>query len=88
MSEERQEERRRYERFGSLLTKERRAAGLSQTEVAERLGRPQTYVSKSERGTRRMDVIEFLEMAVVVGFDACSFLDRLRQSANEAEDGY
>ena len=67
-----------YERFCSLLVEKRKKSGLSQQEVADRLGRPQTYVSKCERGTRRMDVVEFLKMAEVVGFDSIAFIKKLR----------
>jgi len=69
-----------YEQFSQLLIEERRKSGLSQQEVADRLGRPQTYVSKCERGTRRMDVIEFLEISDVVGFDPMVFIKKLRST--------
>jgi ribosome-binding protein aMBF1 (putative translation factor) len=67
-----------YERLRSLLVEERKKSGLSQQEVADSLGRPQTYVSKCERGTRRMDVVEFLEMAEVVGFDPVAVIKQIR----------
>jgi transcriptional regulator with XRE-family HTH domain len=67
-----------YERFQSLLLEARKKSGLSQQEVADRLGRPQTYVSKCELGTRRMDVVEFLEIADAIGFDPIEFLKRLK----------
>lgn len=63
-----------------MLVEARKKSGLSQQEVADRLGRPQTYVSKCELGTRRMDVIEFLEIAQVIGFDPIAFLRRLRST--------
>lgn len=68
----------KYEEFSRLLVEERQNAGLSQQEVADRLGRPQTYVSKCERGTRRMDVVEFLEIAEIIGFDPITFIKKLR----------
>lgn len=67
-----------YRLFQQLLIEERKKSGFSQQEVADRLGRPQTYVSKCELGTRRMDVIEFLEMADVIGFDPQAFINRLK----------
>lgn len=66
-----------YERFGRLLIEAREKSGLSQQEVADRLGRPQTYVSRCERGVRRMDVIEFLKIAEAVGFDPTAFIKKL-----------
>jgi transcriptional regulator with XRE-family HTH domain len=66
-----------YGRFLELLVKARREADLTQVEVASRLGRPQSYVSKYENGERRLDVIEFLEIARAVGFDAVRLIRRL-----------
>ena len=68
----------KYEEFSRLLAEARQDAGLSQQELADRLGRPQTYVSKCERGTRRMDVVEFLEIAEVIGFDPVAFIKKLK----------
>src|ERR671927_165978 len=66
-----------YEQLRKMLVEARRKSGLSQQEVADRLGRPQTYVSKCERGTRRMDVVEVLEIAQVIGFNPIAFIRRL-----------
>ncbi len=38
----------------------REARGVTQQELARRLGKPQSYVSKAEMGERRLDVVEFL----------------------------
>lgn len=67
----------RYERFRALLIEARKEAGLTQEEVAERLQRPQSFVWKIENGVRRVDVIEFLEIARVVGFNPLTFLTKL-----------
>jgi transcriptional regulator with XRE-family HTH domain len=67
----------RYEMFRTLLVDARRCAGLSQGDVAERLSRPQSYISKVERGERRLDVIEFLELASVLRIDPLEFLSLL-----------
>jgi ribosome-binding protein aMBF1 (putative translation factor) len=66
-----------YELFRQLLVVARKKSDLSQQEVADRLGRPQTYISKCERGTRRMDVVEFLTLAEVIGFDPIVFIRKL-----------
>ncbi|HZT59978.1 MAG TPA: helix-turn-helix transcriptional regulator [Pyrinomonadaceae bacterium] len=68
---------RRYELLRHLLAEARTEAGLRQSDLAERLGRPQSYVSKIERGERGLDVIEFLEIAKVIGFDPVEFLRKL-----------
>lgn len=69
-----------YARLSQLLTEARKKSGLSQQEVADQLGRPQTYVSRVERGTRQMDLVEFLEIAEAVGFDPARFIRKLRSS--------
>jgi len=66
-----------YRRFCRMLVEERRKAGLSQQEVADRLGKPQTYVSKCERGERRLDVVEFLKVAEAIGFSPARFIAKL-----------
>lgn len=52
-----------------LLRQARREAGVSQTELARRLKRPQPFVSYIERGERRVDVIEFYAIMRALGAD-------------------
>jgi transcriptional regulator with XRE-family HTH domain len=68
---------RSYAAFTDLLKEERRKAGLTQAMLAKKLRRPQSYVSKYERGDRRLDVIEFVEVAQAIGFDPNEFLKKL-----------
>ena len=68
---------RSYAAFTELLKEERRKAGLTQAMLAKKLRRPQSYVSKYERGDRRLDVIEFLEIARAIKFDPSEILQRL-----------
>lgn len=66
-----------YDRFCSLLIDARVRSGLTQTELSERLSRPQSFVSKYERGERRLDVVEFIEVANAIGADPISLLREL-----------
>lgn len=59
----------RYQHLLSLLRQARDAAEITQTELSERLAKPQSYVSKYERGERRLDVIEFLEVCQQINAD-------------------
>lgn len=68
----------RYARLREFLVEERKKAGLTQTAVADRLARPQSYVADIERNERRIDVIEYLALADAIGFDP---LDGLREVA-------
>lgn len=56
-----------YQRLCALLKQLRVDAGLTQVQVAERLGEPQSFVSKYESGERRLDVIELKHVAEALG---------------------
>jgi transcriptional regulator with XRE-family HTH domain len=66
-----------YATLTSLLRDERKKAGMTQAKLAKKLRRPQSYVSKYERGDRRLDVVEFLEVARVIGFDPNEIIRKL-----------
>lgn len=51
----------------TLLRQAREDAGLTQAIVAERLGKPQSYVAKTESGERRLDVVEFVTLVRALG---------------------
>ena len=65
-----------YKRFRDLLVEARKEANLTQAQISSRLKRPQSFVSKYERGERRLDVVEFREVAQAIGIDPVSFLRR------------
>jgi transcriptional regulator with XRE-family HTH domain len=48
-------------------------------ELAALLGRQQSFVSKYERGERRLDFVEFLEIADALQADACDLVTELRR---------
>ncbi|TIL61919.1 MAG: helix-turn-helix transcriptional regulator [Mesorhizobium sp.] len=68
----------RHRRFLAQLISLRKAKGLTQAQVAEKLGRPQSFVAKYEGGERRLDVIEFLDVTAVLNADPCEILLSLR----------
>jgi transcriptional regulator with XRE-family HTH domain len=55
----------RYREFLERLRQARREAGISQEEVAERLGVSQSFISRSERGDRRVDIVELQAFAEI-----------------------
>jgi transcriptional regulator with XRE-family HTH domain len=63
-----------YRKFRELLIEARQNANLTQAELSSRLKRPQSFVSKYERGERRLDVIEFGEVTQAIGVDPVRFL--------------
>lgn len=70
---------KRYKIFRDELEKARLAAGLSQEQLAKRVGWDQTYVSKIERGVRRVDVIELIAICDAIGIDAAAFVRGLQR---------
>ena len=67
----------RHRKLCHLLKTRRKAAGLTQTVVAERLGKPPSYVAKYEGGDRRLDIVEYLDVAAAIGFDPCALIRSL-----------
>jgi transcriptional regulator with XRE-family HTH domain len=72
-----------YNRFRRLLIEARKAAKLTQAELSAKLELPQSYVSKYERGERRLDVIEFLQVAQVLEIDPLAFIEELLKYQKE-----
>lgn len=64
-------------RLRELLVEYRAKAGLTQTELADKLARAQTFVSKIEKGERRIDVTELIEMLAAMRADPMEFFERL-----------
>ncbi len=63
-----------YEKFREILVSARKEASLTQIELADRLGKPQSFVSKFESGERRIDLIEFATIAKALNIDPCRVL--------------
>ncbi len=55
----------------------RKEAGITQAQLAKALRRPQSFISKYERGERRLDVIEFLEVTDAIGADPIRIIKAL-----------
>ncbi|WP_316189623.1 helix-turn-helix transcriptional regulator [Bradyrhizobium sp. SZCCHNS1054] len=62
----------------SLLIEARKATGLTQAELAEVLGKPQSFVAKYENGERRIDVIEFVDIASALGVPVADILAKIQ----------
>ena len=75
-----------YRELISRLAEARGAAGLTQQALADRLGRPQSFVAKVEGFERRLDVIEFLEMAREIGVDPIPMIRDAKASLNAARE--
>jgi transcriptional regulator with XRE-family HTH domain len=63
-----------YRRALKLLVQVRKRAGVTQQQIAKKLARPQSFVSKYERGERRLDVVEFLRISRLLDADPVALL--------------
>ncbi len=66
-------------RLESLLRAVRDEAGLRQVDVAKRLGRPQSFVSKYEAGERRLDLVELQTVCHALGITLADFVGRFER---------
>ena len=62
-----------HDTFRFLLKELRSAKNLTQSQLAERLGLPQSYVSKYETGERRLDFIETASVCIALGIKLTEF---------------
>lgn len=74
-----------YALFLSHLRAARKAAGLTQEQVANRIGQTQSFVSKCERGERRIDVVELRAFCRAIGISLADFVRQLEIETQEME---
>lgn len=72
------------EKLQQLLRELREEAGLRQVDLAELLGEPQPFVSRYERGERRLDILELRKICNLLGLTLRQFVDRLEELLSEA----
>ena len=53
---------------------------MTQSELARRLEKPQSYVSKYETGVRRLDLVELEQIAQALGLTLCDLVRRFEES--------
>ena len=63
-----------YKEIIERLKKARLESGLAQQEVADKLSKPQSYISKIESGERRLDVAEIKKFAAIYKKDVSFFI--------------
>jgi ribosome-binding protein aMBF1 (putative translation factor) len=70
----------RYAVFLQVLREARERAGLTQVQLAKKIGETQTFVSKCERGERRLDVIELRAFCKGFGLKLHQFIAALERA--------
>ncbi len=68
---------REHRVFVTLLKETRTRAGVRQVDIAERMGVPQSMISKYELGERRLDVLELREVCAALGVSLTDFVRKL-----------
>jgi ribosome-binding protein aMBF1 (putative translation factor) len=69
----------RQKRLVALIVERRKKSGLTQADVAKRLKRYQSFVATLESGQRRIDVVEFIDLAEIIGFDPAEVIKQLKR---------
>ncbi len=72
--------------FLELLRKEREDAGVTQVELAKRLRQTQSYVSRSERGERRLDLVETRWYCQGIGISLAQFSEKFEAAILSAAE--
>jgi transcriptional regulator with XRE-family HTH domain len=88
MSERAENPRRRNERklaLLKLLRQVRKDAGLRQTELAKRLGQPQSFVSKYESGERRLDLLDLEQVCRGLDLTLTAFVRKFERELKQIE---
>jgi len=70
---------RTYAIFLTHLREMREKAGITQDEIAERLGESQSFISKCERGERRIDVAELREFCLAIDTTLDKFIKQFEK---------
>ncbi len=70
---------KRHAALIDLLVTAREKAGLTQTELADRLGEYQSFVARLESGQRRIDVVELMTIAEALGQNPARIIEKLKQ---------
>ena len=71
--------------MGHMLAVERKKRGLTQMAVANGIRRPQSFISKTERGERRIEMIDLVELTAVMDIDVTEFTARIRTKWDKRE---
>lgn len=74
-----------YKNLFQALIQARKDAGIPQVELAARIGRRQTFVSKYETEERRLDVAEYIAIASAIGAEPYELMRMVELAASRAE---
>jgi transcriptional regulator with XRE-family HTH domain len=71
----------------TLLKKHRKAASLTQVQCSKALGRPQSFMSDVESGTRRLDIVQLRDLCKVLGIGLTGLIEEFEGELQEDGSG-
>ena len=74
---------KRHQKLVEILVAARKQAGVRQAELARRVGKTQTFVTRFEAGQRRIDAIELLALCEIIGLDPLKVVRKLLKVEGE-----
>lgn len=74
-----------YKIFIELLKEQRMQAGVTQSDLADALQEKQSFISKCERGERRLDIIELHNFCSAIGLSLTVFTKELEKRLSDIE---
>ncbi|WP_345956293.1 helix-turn-helix transcriptional regulator [Pseudomonas fulva] len=74
-----------YQALLGLLKKYRTDGGLTQAQCSEALGKPQSFMSDVEKGTRRLDIIQLRDLCAVLGTTLTEVVQELENAIIDCE---
>ena len=66
-----------YRAAVGVMVAARKASGLTQRDLASRMGRPYSVIANIERGQRQIDVVEFIAIARALGVGEVDLMARI-----------
>jgi transcriptional regulator with XRE-family HTH domain len=78
-------ENHQREKLLFLLKETRRKNGITQVKLAQKLGVPQSFISKYESGERQLDILELRQICQLIGISFDNFVRQLEEKIHEAK---
>lgn len=79
----RTQRQRQQDCLQTVLRQFRQDSGLRQADLADRIGEPQSFVSKYESGERRLDILEVRAICLAIGTPLAALLEQLEACIGE-----